>query len=370
MTGPAASKTVLLTGASGVLGTALLPELAVFCVIAAAHRRLPAGSGRFARIDLTSPLLGLDPAEYRRLCAEVDVVVHSAAIVNFSAYQSEVDRLNIEGLGRAIEFAAEADALMVHVSTAYVGRHLDFERSGRSRHAKTAARPDEYVASKHAGERIVRSSGIEAVIVRPSVVIGDSQSGEIRQSQAVHMLAESVLTGRLPFVPATENACIDTIPQDMVAKGVRALLDADVRDGDFWLTVGGDSALSVQRFLELVTDEGTAAGIEVPAVRLVEPAMVERLVRPAFADVLSPEDLGKLDGMVAVCSLVMTTERLPTSFGAIPGGPQPLTRDAVEDAWRISVRRLIQDHKLVDQATPQRRVGRLTPDVTTRHGRN
>jgi nucleoside-diphosphate-sugar epimerase len=335
-------RTVLVTGASGVVGTALLAELGDYDVIAAVHRRLPAGSDRVIRLDLCAPLLGLDPVEYQRLCAEVDVVVHSAAIVNFSADQAEVDRVNIEGLGRVIEFAAEADALLVHVSTAYVARHGRAGGGARLGTEKTAARTDEYVASKYLGERMVRDSGIEAVIVRPSVVIGDSRTGEIRQAQGVHTLAEYLLTGQLPFVPAHPGSFLDIVPQDLVARGIRAVLDADLRVGDFWLTVG-EAALPVERFLELVLDEGRAAGRNVPHGRIADPAIVDRLVRPAFADVLSREDLARLDGVVAVCGLVVIPDLLPTSFGELPGAPAAPTRQDVEEAWRVSLRRLIKE---------------------------
>ena len=346
-------RTVLVTGASGVLGTAILAELAGgYRLLAGVHRRLPAGDARVVRVDVTAPRLGLAAADYRRLCADVDVVVHSAAIVNFSADSAEVDRVNVEGLGRVVEFAAEAGALLVHVSTAFVARH----DGGRELAAKSTARPDEYVRSKHTGEGIVRASGIEAVIVRPSVLIGHSRTGEIRQGQGVHSLGEAILLGDLPFVPAVRGSYIDVVSTDVVGQGIRALLDADVRDGEFWLTAG-ESALPVARFVELTTEEGLAAGREVRPVRLVKPAMVERLIRPGFADVLPPEEMGRLDGLLAVCSLVMAETTMPASFDRIPGGPAPLTRDDVEQAWRVSARRLIQDL----DAPAGARVGLLTP---------
>lgn len=337
-------RTVLVTGASGVVGTALLPALTGYKVIAAAYRRLPAGSDRVVRMDINAPLLGLDQPAYRRLCDEVDVVVHSAAIVNFSADQSEVDRVNIEGLGRVIEFAAEADALLVHVSTAYVSRYGKTGGGGRLGSAKIAPRTDEYVASKWLGEQIVRDSGIDAVIVRPAIVTGDSKTGAIRQNQAVHMLAEYLLTGRLPFIPADAGSYLDLVPQDLMAQGVRAVLDAGLRKGELWLTVG-PAAVPVERYLELVVEEGRAAGMDVPSVRLADPSIVDRLVRPAFEDVLSKEDLARLDSVVAVCGLVIIPDLLPTSFSNIPGGPAPLTGDEVEAAWRAALRRLIRDLK-------------------------
>ncbi|WP_436775328.1 SDR family oxidoreductase [Yinghuangia sp. YIM S09857] len=348
-----AGKTVLVTGASGVVGTAVLRELEGYDVVAAVHRRLPAGSARVVQIDLTSPRLGLDAAAYRRLCAEVDVVVHSAAIVNFTADQAEVDRVNIEGLGRAVEFAADADALFVQVSTAFVIRHVSQGGSlgGTLSESKSSARPDEYVTSKLAGENIVRASGLDAVIVRPSVVVGDSRTGEIREAQGAHSLAEATLKGTVPFIPAVEGAHVDVVPCDYVAMGVRAVLDAGLRDGDYWLTAG-EHALPIHRFVELVQQVGRDQGLTVPETRIVDPAMVDRLVRPAFAEVLSAEDLAKLDGLLAVCSCVVIPEKLPSSLAAPLGLRVPLDAEDFEEAWRVSVRRLIQEMNAPARSKP------------------
>jgi nucleoside-diphosphate-sugar epimerase len=336
------ARTVLVTGASGVVGTALLPELTGYDVIAAVHRRLPTGSDRMVRLDVNAPLLGLSSDAYRRLCDEVDVVVNSAAIVNFSADQSEVDRVNVEGLGRVIEFAAEAEAVMVHVSTGYVSRYGRAGGGGKLGSAKIAARTDEYVASKYLGEQMVRDAGLDAVIVRPSVVVGDSRTGHMRQTQAVHLLAEHLLTDRLPFLPARPGWRLDIIPQDLMACGIRAVLDADLRKGEFWLT-SGEAALTVERFLELIAEAARAAGRNEPSGRLADPTIVDRLVRPAFADVLPAEDLARLDSAVAVCGLVIIPETLPSSFGAIPGGPAAPSAEEIERAWTVSLRRLIED---------------------------
>jgi nucleoside-diphosphate-sugar epimerase len=336
------SRTVLVTGASGVVGTAVLRELGGYDVIAAVYRKLPGGSDRMVRLDLTAPMLGLSVPEYESLCDEVDVVIHSAAIVNFAADQAEVDRVNIEGLGRIIEFAAEAEALLVHVSTAYTSRYGKTGGGGKLGQDKSAPRTDEYVASKFLGEQMVRDSGLDAVIVRPSVVIGDTHTGEIRAAQAVHTLAEYILNGQLPFLPAHPGSYWDLIPQDMVAKGVRAVLDGEVRKGEFWLT-SGPSAVPAERFIELVAEEGRAAGLKVPPGRIADPSIVDRLVRPAFEDVLPKEDLARLDSVVAVCGLVIVTDLLPTSFGVIPTSPAALSKQDVEEAWRVSLRRLIKD---------------------------
>src|SRR5262249_38903806 len=155
---------------------------------------------------------------------------------------------------------------------------------------------------------------IDAVIVRPAIVIGDSQTGRMRQNQAVHLLAEYIITGKLPFVPANPGSYLDLVPQDLVALGVRAVIDANLSKGEFWLT-SRPAAVPGERFVELVTEESAAAGLGVPLRRLADPSIVDRLVRPAFEDVLSKDDLIRLESVVAVCGLVIIPELLPTSFG-------------------------------------------------------
>jgi thioester reductase-like protein len=69
--GPSTSRrTVLLTGASGVVGRALLDRLTGMDVICLVHRRPVTGpSVRSVAGDVSQHLLGLDEGTYRRLAA-------------------------------------------------------------------------------------------------------------------------------------------------------------------------------------------------------------------------------------------------------------------------------------------------------------
>jgi nucleoside-diphosphate-sugar epimerase len=71
--------TVLLTGASGVVGSALIPKLQVHRVMALSHRRRPPGPVEQVHGDLTKPRLGLSRQTYNTLTAQIDTVVHCAA---------------------------------------------------------------------------------------------------------------------------------------------------------------------------------------------------------------------------------------------------------------------------------------------------
>ncbi|MDT9692962.1 SDR family oxidoreductase [Streptomyces sp. P9(2023)] len=110
--------TVLLTGASGVIGTALLAELSDCHVIALIHRTTVPGADELLVGDLTAPLLGLDPAVYSDVVRRVDAVVHCAAVTDFSSGPEATHALNEAGTRQIVRLVADADAVLYHVSTA------------------------------------------------------------------------------------------------------------------------------------------------------------------------------------------------------------------------------------------------------------
>ncbi|MES1916275.1 MAG: hypothetical protein MHM6MM_008108, partial [Cercozoa sp. M6MM] len=70
--------------------------------------------------DITRERLGLPHEEYQALCRAVDVVVHKAGAVSLNAPLDEAVELNVAGAGAVASFAADADAALVHVSSAFV----------------------------------------------------------------------------------------------------------------------------------------------------------------------------------------------------------------------------------------------------------
>ncbi|TDF35315.1 NAD-dependent epimerase/dehydratase family protein, partial [Streptomyces sp. WAC05374] len=113
-------RTILLTGASGVVGSAVLRALDGTPVIALTHRRPVTGKALHG--DVTRPWLGMSPADYRELATTVDVVIHCAALVNFGASAHSLHRVNVNGVGQILRFVEDAGARLVHGSTAFVAR--------------------------------------------------------------------------------------------------------------------------------------------------------------------------------------------------------------------------------------------------------
>ena len=160
-------KTLLITGATGFLAKAVVekilrcaPEVGRIYLVVRSRRKkdgttLSAAErveeeilrsaafarlrgmhgGRFAEVmaekvhavegDLTLDHIGLEPDLYQRLAEEVDVVLTCAASVTFDEEIDAALQLNTLGARRMMEFARTCnDALLVHVSTAYVNGQL------------------------------------------------------------------------------------------------------------------------------------------------------------------------------------------------------------------------------------------------------
>lgn len=106
----------------------------------------------------------------------VTEIVHCAGSLDYfnSAELEQTNILLTDGmldLARALRVER-----FIHVSTAYSSGYIAGP-IGESLHAEPASDPTEYTRTKRAAERHVAESGVPYLIIRPSVVIGDSRTG-------------------------------------------------------------------------------------------------------------------------------------------------------------------------------------------------
>ena len=270
-------RTVLLTGASGVVGRALLERLRDLDVICLVHRSPVSGPGvTTVQGDITEPMFGLARQAYAALAAEVDAVIHCAAVTEFYRTDGSLEATNIAGTGHVAAFVAAANAVLYHVSTAFVHTTVDGDRG------RTAIG---YAASKSAAEQFVRSSGVPHVILRPSVVIGNSGTGEIAAFQGLHRVAAGMFAGVVPMIPFEPGWPIDFVPADIVADAIACVVQHQVTQGEFWVTAG-EKALRLDEAVVVVVEVGRELGISVDVPRFVPPEMFDRLIGPVFLDAL------------------------------------------------------------------------------------
>ncbi len=273
----AAPRTVLLTGASGVVGRALLQRLGDLDVVCLVHRSPVSGLNVTTALgDIAKPMLGLAEQAYAELAARVDAVIHCAAITDLNRTDGSLEATNIAGTEYVAAFAAAANAVLYHVSTAFVHVRVDGDRG------RTAIG---YASSKAAAEELVRSSGVPHVILRPSVVIGDSATGEIAAFQGLHQFVAGLFAGMVPMIPFDPGWPIDFLPADVVADAIACVVENRVSEGEFWISAG-DKALRLDEGVAVAVEFARALGVSIDMPRFVPPDMFDRLIGPVFLDAL------------------------------------------------------------------------------------
>ena len=270
-------RTVLLTGASGVVGRALLDRLHDMDVVCLVHRTPVSGPGiRTVTGNIAEPLLGLDEATYAELARSVDAVIHCAAVTEFHRADGSLEATNVGGTEHALAFAAAADAVLYYVSTAFVDTSVEGERG------RTALG---YARSKACAEELVSRAETPHVILRPSIVIGDSESGEIAQFQGLYQITAAIFGGIVPLIPFDGSWPIDFVPADVVADAIVCVVERRVDAGEFWITAG-PRALRLDESVAEAVDIARSLGVRVDMPRFVPPEMFDRLIGPVFLDAL------------------------------------------------------------------------------------
>jgi thioester reductase-like protein len=195
---------LLLTGATGLLGSYLLRDLLLagraLAVIARGERkRSPAARVEAlvaeweARLgmrlprpvvlagDLTQPACGLDDAALRWVGDHCSELLHNAASLSFKGTSRDEEPwvTNVGGTAHVLELAARAGLRRMHqVSTAYVcGLRTEVVAEADLDVGQSFG--NDYERSKVEAERLVRSAGhLDSVTVyRPSIIVGDSVTG-------------------------------------------------------------------------------------------------------------------------------------------------------------------------------------------------
>jgi nucleoside-diphosphate-sugar epimerase len=326
--GPA-RRTVLLTGASGVVGRALLRRLRDFDVVCLVHRSPVCGPNVIAVPgDIAKPMLGLAEHAYAELAAKVDAVIHCAAITGFNRTGGSLEATNVAGTEYVAAFAVAADAVLYHVSTAFVHTTVDGDRG------RTAIG---YASSKLAGERAVRSSGAAHVIFRPSVVIGDSVTGEIAAFQGLYQVAAGIFAGTMPVIPFDPSWPIDFVPADVVADAIACVVEHRVTEGEFWISAG-EKALRLDEGVRVAVDLAQGLGVGIDAPRFVPPDMFDRLIRPVFLDAM-PAKIRRnvLRTLEFFTTYLQSGQTKPSSLDelvALGASPLPDQRESLRNSLR------------------------------------
>jgi thioester reductase-like protein len=177
--------------------------------------------------DVTRKHLGIAPRMRSRLYHEVDIIYHSAAVIKLSGAEAETRAVNVMGTRNVLDFAQECERRgrlekVVHVSTMAVAGN----REGLIYEDDLDAGQEfnnPYEKSKFEAEKIVeeyRKRGLNILIVRPSMVIGHSQTGFTNHFNIFYFQLRLLSQEILDIIPFHHEAAYNLVPADHAARAI------------------------------------------------------------------------------------------------------------------------------------------------------
>ncbi len=185
--------------------------------------------------DLTAPRLGLTADRVAGLRGEVDHVVHVAAVYDMTADPAVTEKANVDGTRAVVALANAIEAgHLHHVSSIAVAGDYD---GTFTEEMFDVGQPltSPYHRSKYEAERLVREgSAVPWRVYRPSVVVGDSRTGEMDKVDGPYYVFSLLARMRLlPPVPwaLPDLGATNVVPVDYVAAAMDYLMHERDLDG-------------------------------------------------------------------------------------------------------------------------------------------
>ncbi|MFZ0393861.1 MAG: SDR family oxidoreductase [Terracidiphilus sp.] len=206
-------------------------------------------------------------------------IIHCAAAVRFDHSLDEARDVNVEGTRRILDFAAGARQLrsLAYVGTAYVAG----ERSDLVHENELAAGQryrNSYERTKAEAEALVRSrlSTLPIVILRPSIIVGDSRTGVTSSFKMMYWPLKIYARRLWRTVPGFPDAVLDIVPVDFVASAVaRLVFDEAALGKTVHLCAGPAGSATIQQVARRAMEYFNA-----PEPRYVNPKLFFAGLRP------------------------------------------------------------------------------------------
>ncbi len=201
-------RTIFLTGATGLVGSYLLrlllengnkvyvlarsknsynAETRVLEILQFWDEKITKNITRNLRVidgDISYHKLGIKSKEIIRLLnSEVNIVFHSAALLDFRSPIRIIRNINVEGTRRVIDFALEFKHLkkINYISTAFVVGKKTGQDFSEDMLELDQEFNNTYEQTKYEAEIMIRDykkRGVNISVFRPSAIVGDSKKGK------------------------------------------------------------------------------------------------------------------------------------------------------------------------------------------------
>ncbi len=230
---------IFVTGAAGLIGGELVAKLlnsghSVIGLVRSngdirsnADELLPAtqfnldlpATGKLTTIqgDVSLQGFGFEQKTRQFLAADVDMVIHCAAMTSFDADPTIQDSINVQGTKNTLDLFPETPFL--HVSTAYTCG-LQNGPVREALHGLGTKFMNGYEQSKAKAEALVTEHSSDYAIARPSIVVGEQKTGQIKSFDTIYTVFRLIAEGRISSIPANIEASLDFVPIDHVVGGL------------------------------------------------------------------------------------------------------------------------------------------------------
>ncbi|MGA8290892.1 MAG: SDR family oxidoreductase [Rhodoplanes sp.] len=248
------NKAILLTGVTGALGQDVIREVlatgneTLFLLIRRKKRLSQRDRARKllakygyedelgARVyvlegDVTHLHFGLKEAEMDVLREKITDFYHIAALTSLNAAETACNRANVNGTENALQLAwdlyTNGELQRFHYfSTAYAVGSLQTYHSYEDSLPEKPVFANFYESSKFIAETKVRKemeAGLPATIFRPSIVVGDSRTGEVSEFNVIYPFLKLFVSGVIKVLPTHLENPFNIVPIDFVVKASVAI---------------------------------------------------------------------------------------------------------------------------------------------------
>ncbi|HNX68814.1 MAG TPA: SDR family oxidoreductase [Candidatus Omnitrophota bacterium] len=250
-----AKELIFMTGATGVLGQDLIKELlettkADIAILARGKnrkthdervRKLLTGIGldshlnarlRVIEGDVTNHKFGIKKDDLQFLEQECKVFYHIAALTALNGTEKECQQINVGGTEHALELAWDLRKKgklerFIYFSTAFVAGSI---WNHCSKEDELPAKPgfaNYYESSKYKAETKVREAmakGLPTTIIRPSIVVGHSETGVVSDFNVIYPFFKLFAHGALSKLPTHLENTFNIVPIDFVIRATAAIV--------------------------------------------------------------------------------------------------------------------------------------------------
>lgn len=292
------NRTIFITGITGTLGKELLKEILlttddkIFLLVRRKNRfshwdrvrkilsqqdlvRFLGTRVQVFEGDVTSPNFGLQPEDLAILRSEVQDFYHVAALTSLNGSDEDCTRINFGGAQYALELAWDFRKngkleRFYYFSTAYASGSLQTFCAKEDELTPNPAHANFYESSKYRAETKVReamAAGLPVTIFRPSIVVGDSRTGQVSEFNVIYPFMKLFAHGILTMLPTKLENSFNIVPIDFVIHASLAI----ARQKD-----------SVGKTFHLVSEEPPTIGMllklkediypQLPSIEIVPPA--------------------------------------------------------------------------------------------------